>query len=446
MSLKSRGVESCARLSLKAGELCIERPWACFLLLFSIAVAVRLGFLFGMQREHIQWTGELEQIALTLTQTGAFANPYMEPTGPTAHNAPGLVFIFALIFKFFGAGFAGFAVKCSFIAACYGVLYGAMPKIARGLGLPAQVGLLAGLVGATLPLRRSGELHMAWEEPISALLFAAAGVLTIRAWRAARLDWRTGLSYGALWGAAFHFAPALLPAFVALLGVTMWRAKFSRRSVKWVTAAALACLAVIAPWTIRNKQQLGAWMFMRSNFGLELLVSNNDLAGPTIVENNEIYQYFHPGFSEDVAREVARAGEVNFHKAALEQAKTWIETHPRRFAELTRDRFVAFWMGGAPRFVTSWLIGGITLLGFAGLWMAWRDGRQRMVWLFGAIWVSFPLLYYFVQINQRYRIPMEWTVLLSASYAVLRAIELSRAGSRTEREREEEQVLWSEVA
>ncbi len=54
--------------------------------------------------------------------------------------------------------------------------------------------------------------------------------------------------------------------------------------------------AVVLPWTIRNHQKLGAWMFMRSNFGLELRVSNNNMAGATAQENKDIYKHFHPGF------------------------------------------------------------------------------------------------------------------------------------------------------
>src|SRR5580700_7981962 len=51
---------------------------------------------------------EITRVALTLVKQGDFAHPFFAlPTGPTAHTAPGYVFLYALAAKLFGTGAMG---------------------------------------------------------------------------------------------------------------------------------------------------------------------------------------------------------------------------------------------------------------------------------------------------------------------------------------------------
>ena len=65
-------------------------PWWSGLLVFVVALAIRLFFLTLIPRDALQpstdW--ELDSIAMSLATTGEFANPYVVPTGPTAHLPP----------------------------------------------------------------------------------------------------------------------------------------------------------------------------------------------------------------------------------------------------------------------------------------------------------------------------------------------------------------------
>jgi hypothetical protein len=396
-----------------------------FILIFAVTVAVRLFLLSVLVPEQIMWAGEVERIALNLASTGEFANPYAAPTGTTAHNPPGLPFVFSLLFRTFGDGSVGFTAKVLLVVICYGLLYGLLPTAAASIGLPVQAGVLAGLIGAIIPFRRAGELYLGWEEPIAALFLMALLILTLRA-RAGRLPFVAAAGYGALWGVTFHFAPALLPVFLAFLLFMIWRPVARRRSVQWCAVAVLTCMAVILPWTLRNHRQLGAWMFMRSNFGLELRVSYNDFVSAAAVHNNDIYNLFHPGFNADIARELAAEGEVAFHRRSMGEAIAWIRENPSRTANLILLRFVAFWAGPPVNSLTTYATIAVTIAGFAGLILLLR--RHHYVGaLFGLVWLSYPALYYLIQANPRYRAPIDWTVLLAAAFATLAAVEALRS-------------------
>jgi hypothetical protein len=68
------------------------------------------------------------------------------------------------------------------------------------------------------------------------------------------------------------FPGLLMAAFVA-------GGRFQPRAFLRYTAAALAMASIcLMPWIWRNHRQLGAPIIARSNFELELQLSNNDLA------------------------------------------------------------------------------------------------------------------------------------------------------------------------
>ena len=391
--------------------------WTVSLSLFILTVAIRCALLFGIYSSEIEWRGEVERIAITLAAEGRFANAYVLPAGPTAHNPPGLPFLFSLIFSAAGTGFLGFALKCAMVICCYGALYGLLPHIGMALGLPFEVGALAGLIGALIPFRRTSELYMAWEEPITALFLAVLSIWTLR-WAERRyITLFHAVGYGVLWGISFHFAPVLAPVYIAHLLLILYLLR-ERRSIALRSAVVslAATILIILPWTVRNRLQMGSWMFMRSNFGLELRVSNNDIVHATSADNNELYDNFHPGFSAERSRELLQMGEVAYHRRMLHQALQWIRSHPRRFLSLTAQRILFYWSGPPKTWTTSLLISLVAIGGFAGLFRLWHDGKAKLCLLFLAIWISFPAVYYLIQINPRYRAPMDWTLLLSAAY------------------------------
>ena len=65
----------------------------------------------------------------------------------------------------------------------------------------------------------------------------------------------------------------------------------------------------------------------------------------------------------------------------------------------------------------TWSRGPLVVLAWLGLLRLWRDDPASAL-AFTTLWVSFPLIYYLVQGDLRYRYPIDWSILLVATYAV----------------------------
>jgi len=68
----------------------VEVPWRSYIFIFILAFCLRIYPLYQIPAKYLIPTAnwELGSIAISLMETGHFANPYMIPTGPTAHLPP----------------------------------------------------------------------------------------------------------------------------------------------------------------------------------------------------------------------------------------------------------------------------------------------------------------------------------------------------------------------
>ena len=189
-----------------------------------------------------------------------------------------------------------------------------------------------------------------------------------------------------------------------------------RAMVVVVAGAALACL----PWFIRNYREFHAVFFVRDNFGLELSVSNNPCARPTMVENflSGCHDRTHPNANPDIAGQVIDKGEIRFNHDQLRQAIGWITSNPRAFAWLTAQRFMRFWFPylGSLRYAIP--MGILTILSIAGLALMYSDHRLAAL-LFASTLFVYPLIHYLIQFEARYRYPIFWATFVPAAYSVL---------------------------
>ena len=115
--------------------------------LFALAVAVRLALAVVMPPT--AWNGEMLEAAKTLAATGRLADPFGEPTGPTAHLAPVYPALLAAEFRLFGSE-SPWPPRVTAALAC-GLVAALLPAVARRMGLGRRTGLLAGLLFALAP-------------------------------------------------------------------------------------------------------------------------------------------------------------------------------------------------------------------------------------------------------------------------------------------------------
>ena len=331
-------------------------------------------------------------IARSLVAGNGFANPFGYTTGPTAAYTPvHPLMLAAILFMQGDRPAAALALVLTEVAiqtlSVVLLLYIAAAAFATWVpGAIAACGVL--LCTWPLPQWESSTAWLAFE---AVFLCALVGV---------RWGWT-----GAIMGLGWLVSPALGPASLAAVWLIRGR--------KYLMASAAIAVIVIAPWAARNWIVLRAPIFLRDNFGLELFLSNNDLAGTREVDAEaERYQRWHPGSNAAVAAELARVGEPEYFGRMQAEAVGWIRRHPARFLQLAMARIWMWW-------ASSGLVAGISLLAFAGLWINRRTtaGKAALAAL-----LIFPVPYYLIQFNPRYTYPVLWLAALMAGDACFRLV------------------------
>jgi hypothetical protein len=369
-------------------------------------------------------SGELEtyRIAHNIYQRGQFANPFgAAETGPSAHLPPVFPGLLAGLMWLFGDKSAGmYAIRLTgaLILSLQLALY---PLFSRALGM----GRLTGVIGASLWIWARPVPFYGWEAFYASFALAGACCLYRSHLDLHEPGWGTWM-LGCLMGLLSLMAPVTVPVFGAWLVWEIWRRKavfFQRFLLPLVVLPAL----IVLPWAIRNYRVFHRFIPVRDNLGLELAISNNDCAGFSMEENfGGCFQLSHPNSSTEEAGKVIDLGEADYNRMKFREALVWIKAHPRRFARLSAERFVAWWMptetgardfadyAGEGREWERFVIYLVTVLSFAGLAILFRRDVQSAV-VCGLCLAVFPVVYYFIQYGDRYRYPVMWlTFLLGA--------------------------------
>jgi hypothetical protein len=236
----------------------------------------------------------------------------------------------------------------------------------------------------------------------------------------ARPSVRTAPSLGSLMGFLILTCQTVAPIYATWLAWEVGRLKYA--FFKWsVMPLVLLPVVIIAPWTIRNYSVFHSFTRIRDNFGLELSVSNNDCAqfGISVNEQTGCFQNIHPNKNVNEARKVMELGEIKYNALQLREALRWISSHPARFIKLSILRFIAFWMPtenlnnpyACGRHRERVVIYLITLLSVLGLVILCQRDIKSGLLLISCLTV-FPLVYYLVQFEDRYRYPIMWATFL----------------------------------
>lgn len=406
-------------------------PFRWGLLIFGIGLLVRVALLFATHSYRDLERYELERTAISLATNGVYGNPYLRPTGPTAHVAPGYTLILAALFKLFGTGIPAEIIKRLLASAVSSILWGLLPFAALRIFGDIRPGVLAGLAAALLPLRPLVEIEGDWESPYTALALLFVALSTLRLWRRCELRVRTAIVDGVLWGISLLFVPALITLFVAMLLAGIYFCRQAGR-MKYLRFGAIELFVValcLTPWTVRNYYALGSPVVTRTNVGLELHISNNDDASADQRINmlNKLFERYHPLQSEAEALKVRAMGEVAYNREARAQAKQWMRTHPRRFIELCLGRMRTFWLYNDPASRMKTMLLALTnLLGWAGfIYLASQDRLAFAV--SGLILLVFPLPNYLVHVGLRQEFPVHWLMMLLGAWLLVRLLSVQQA-------------------
>ena len=388
--------------------------------IYVLAVAVRLVLVFGFGRYQFSWP-EPVKIARSIAQGKGFADPYVRPTGPTAHSPPVYPYLIAPIYAVWEnpqrAHLARMAVSC-FAA---GFEYALLPAAARALGLGFRTGAIAGFAGALVPLHHWLESIGEFETTLVALFIELSTIWFCRFLKAPSFSAGAAARWGVWWGFGLLLSPNLLPVLIGFAALAAWIARPRPAAVaaRFATVLAGTCLLAITPWLVRNYVQLGGVFFVRDNLGLELFVSNHDQAWPDMERNvwTPFFQKRHPHPSIAASEELRRRGELEFERDRMRDALAWIRAHPGRFAELTLARVRNFWF---PRNMwVLWAFTGLALIGFVMLARANRTAGAVL----GSILALYPSVYYLIENGLRYQHPIYWILVLCAAWLAVRVLQ-----------------------
>jgi len=404
------------------------------------ATGIRLVFAWDYTQQNsrqalsvIPFTFEPGNIAASIARGYGFSSPLRVPTGPTAWMTPVYPLLLAAVFRYLGIyTFRSFvaAVLLNILFAaltCVPIYYAGERMGGAGLGAGAA------WLWAIFPNAILIPFESMWDACLSALLGATILWATLALAESRRTrDW---CAYGLLWGLTLMTNPALASLLPFLLAWLAYRAyhdyKSAHKEVRlWLLNPLLALGVAIlfcVPWTVRNHDAFHTIVPLQSTLGLQLSVGNN--AQSTDAQTHLV----HPLNNADERAKYIAMGEIAYMRQKQREAIAYMESHPRRVANLSAHRFVAFWTGGTShpledleqidsrwfRYVLIFNIcAGIgSLLGIILLF--WR--RSVFAFPLAVFPLVFPCVYYISLAFPRYRLPIDPAVLLLTAIATASA-------------------------
>ena len=141
------------------------------------------------------------------------------------------------------------------------------------------------------------------------------------------------------------------------------------------------------------------------------------------MNRDPISWYRHPGNTFAVASELKSVGELEFNRRQLNMTLKWIAAHPASFTRLSLEHFFYFWFGQIEIPLDFLATSFYTVLGLAGMGLIRKRVGNTQFWLWCITFATYPLVYYFVQYINRYRVPIDWMIWLSAGLAITAVVE-----------------------
>ncbi|MFC3670914.1 glycosyltransferase family 39 protein [Novosphingobium pokkalii] len=298
---------------------------------------------------------------------------------PTAYWPPGWPLALSLVFRLSGPSIWAVGLFNLALAALAGWLTLAL---GRRLGGEA-VGRLALLLWAVYPNAVLYVPLALTEVFYTTLLLALCWIVVTRQDAGAkRGGWGWTLLAGLVLGLAtlvkaqsLILAPLLL--LIAWLRAPALLSKLPRVVGQGLVMAA-AALLVIAPWTLRNHRELGAWVMVSTNGGITLLTGNNASARGTFTPDDPVVHAL------DARRDLS---ELAYDAEARRLGMDWIRAHPAAFLALMPQKLVRLW---GPDGEGQWAYetGSAAYAAAPRAFLALRLANQAWYWALLALFVA----------------------------------------------------------
>ncbi len=365
---------------------------------------------------------ETGRIARSIAEGRGFSSPLSVESGPTAWLTPIYPYLLAGVFKIFGTyTFLSWLIAATLnmlfsALTCYPIFY--VGKRLGGLG----VGFLSAWLWVFFPPAFYIPAEWVWDTSLSALMAALILWATLAIPESQRA--RNWIGYGLLWGMGLMINAAILSLAPFLF---LWMAlKLRRQGRRWIQLPALATLAmclVCVPWTVRNYVVFQKLIPLRSNFGLELWLGNNDQVPDTWAG------FLHPNDYEPERIKYVRMGEIAYMKEKQHEAFQFMLAHPTDELRFFWRRFADNWIGTWDPLQDIWhtlairgklIIGSYVFLAMFGLVGILLLSRTKNPYTFPIAMfpLIFPIIYYVTHSSVRYRHPIDPAMIVLTAYAL----------------------------
>ena len=382
------------------------------LLIFFLALAIRVALLLLAPNFGLLPPMEMERVARSFAEGHGLANPFATPTGPTAHLLPLYPVVLGSIYKIWGTGSAGILVQGLFSCLLASLRCAFLYPLARLLSLDSRTAALASILSVLYIPAYATEIRGTWDAPLTAVFLMGMVCLAILIARQPKLSVLSAIGCGLYIGVSALLSAVLLATALGFMAAGALR---FRRNLRPYFAWCLVCGAIVilclTPWALRNRQQLGKTIWLRSNFGFELWQAYHEGAG---IGALDISAQLGPALNVEISNRVARVGEVAFQASMQRDAVDWIRTNPAKAAKLFAAHTIYFWFPPGQWLPLQLARRLLTVLAWAGLWILIAR-RSPAGYILAIIWIAFPPIYYVVYWSSRYRYPMEWTLLLAGA-------------------------------
>jgi len=395
----------------------------------ACGLAVRLAVmpflmpdLLDPSRDHWALGYEAGRIARALLSGRGFSDPLFAETGPTAWLTPVYPFLVAGVFKVFGIYSEASAVVLVSLNALFSSLTCLPVYFFARRSFGARVAFWSGWTWALFPYAVYFSVQRIWETSLVTLLLAVLFLMTLQLEESGRT--KVWIGFGLLWGLAALTSPSVL-SLLPFLGVWICY-RLSRKRRRWfmpAVAGALAFIAVVTPWFVRNYRTFHAFVPFRDTLGLELYMGNH---GDT---SHWFVLQAGPWVNESEWQKFQQQGEIVYFAEKRAEALEYILNHRGGFALATLRRAGWFWTGFwsfnrqylAIEYEDVPNIFFCTTLSVLALWGLWRAFRRKV---FAATPLAialfcFPLIYYITHGEFWYRRPDDPYFVVLAVYAIV---------------------------
>jgi 4-amino-4-deoxy-L-arabinose transferase-like glycosyltransferase len=388
-----------------------------------VAFVMRIAFMFfgntyrfPATHNHFAFGFETGSIAGSIARGEGFSSPFGDPTGPTAWIGPVYPYLLAAVFRVFGlfsntSAIVILSINSLFAAATCWPIY----EIGKRVFGP-RVGLIAGWAWAVVPYFFRWAITWVWDPPISAFLLACGALLALEIEDS---SWRRWIGFGALAGFSALLNPALTTLFPLLFAWTVWKLhKLGIAAYRQAIVALVFMVVIISPWLVRNRVVLGKWVFLRDNAGFEFSLGN--FPGSPGVP----FAGAHPAVNPRIFGQYRDWGELTFVARKHEDAMRWVRSHPAEFVTLSLKRVKDFWDGSELNYEPPtdpwrpWMVALESAPALLGLLLA-GVRRIRNIGPIALVLLAYPLPYYIVYTNPRYRHAIEPFLVILIGYFVV---------------------------